>query len=103
MNAIPQPIFQAVVGMLAPYGVTEEMLTTALESASVGIPELITRDEAAKIFGVNPITIDRWAAEGKIQKIKISRKLSKITMASLKNLIEQSSSQVSQMPFGGGK
>lgn len=29
-------------------------------------PELITRSEAAELFGVHPKTITRWADEGKL-------------------------------------
>ena len=52
--------------------------------------QLYRIDQVAKRFNVSETTVMRWIASGKLESIKLSRKLTRITEASIQKFLEDS-------------
>lgn len=52
--------------------------------------QLYRIDQVSKRFNVSETTVNRWIASGKLEAIKLSRKLTRITEASIQKFLEDS-------------
>lgn len=65
---------------------------SAIAAALAAWPDLMDTNEAAKALGVDRRTIDRWAAQGRLRKVKLSpgkTGAARILKADLVALLEQ--------------
>lgn len=46
--------------------------TVSLAAALADLPELLTPKQAAAALGVDRRSVDRWAAQGRLKKLKLS-------------------------------
>lgn len=68
------------------------MTTVLIAAALADLPDVLTCQQAADALGVDRRTIDRWAAQGRIRKVKLSpgkTGAARILKASLLQLLER--------------
>lgn len=94
-NKIPTSVIQAGVALLTPYidDLTPQAFIEALKGYEVKqtrtLPEKpLTIVETAELFGLSKPTINRFLNEGKLRRIKITRKTVKVDPESVRQLLQ---------------
>jgi excisionase family DNA binding protein len=68
-------------------------ITEELSPAERRMPHLLKPAEVAAILRVTPRTVQRYAKEGRLERVKLGRRLSRYTAASVEHLISSENTQ----------
>lgn len=91
-SKISSAVLSAATGLLQPYipelspGALIDALK-AYDKKQTGHARPLTRDEAAELLSVSRATVDRYIREGRLQSVRVGRRLIRITSESVDALL----------------
>lgn len=75
----------------------------ALDSAARDQEQLLTPGEVAKLFGVDPKTVTRWASAGKLSPLRTLGGHRRYRSAEVNELLQRSTAAGPAAPLGGAR